>query len=537
MKTHPFRRDRKHSDQRGIVLVTVMLAVAGLMAIALVVASQTSGATRVVRHEYQQQRVFYAAEGGADYAQAWLVGVLASNPTPTQAQLDAFAPPSIAGFRFDAVRINKEPIRHDVPITDGPNRGMTANIQPYEIVSHAVNISSNMEQIVHVRIEQELIDVSQFGIYYNSDLEIFPNFPLDYMGRIHCNGNVYCGSHNTLDLNTQLTAAGHIYNTAKDPTLLLNGKVRFMDSQGQWHDLSYDSRDPNWVSKSMLDWDGNVQDSAHGVTPLSFPIPLTSDPHDIIERPVVGEPDAVKQKKFYYKAGLRIIDGVASDSLGNVVTLPSGIITNSPVYDYREQKTMQMRNLDMAALISANLVPANHCIYIAYTHDAAAIRIKNATSLPSGGIVLATENPLYIQGHYNTVNKQPSSLLCDAINVYSSIWSDANATLSLTKRVAAATTVNTCVAAGNSSTTPANYGGGAENLIRLHEKWVGHELTFRGSLICLWVSEQATGSFANASYVEAQRDWAFDPDLLDPDFWPQQQLFVSHIVRARWWTE
>jgi hypothetical protein len=354
------------------------------------------------------------------------------------------------------------------------------------------------------------------------------------MGRIHTNGNMYIGSHNTLDLDARVSAAGHIYNTPKDPTRSYNGKARLKDPAGHWSDLSYDWRDPDWVSKSLTDWGGNVQDSSHGMTALPYPMPTTNIAYDIITRGQAGDPPEVRERKYYYKAGLRILDNTITDSLGVPVVLPAGIITSSSVYDCREQHNMEMRNLDIAALIAAGKVPANRVIYISYTHSNAAVRIKNAGALPSRGIVIATDNPLYVWGDYNNLNKQPSSLLCDAFNVYSGNWLDINATRPLNHRVSSATTVNTCVVTGNQVTVPGHYGGGAENLIRLHEKWVGHQLTYRGSLICLWASQQAGGDFADACYVEAQRDWGFDPMLLDPDFWPRDYLSARHISRASW---
>ena len=119
-------------------------------------------------------------------------------------------------------------------------------------------------------------------------------------------------------------------------------------------------------------------------------------------------------------------------------------------------------------------------------------------------------------------------------SVDSATATDANATRPLNQRVASATTINTCIVTGNQATVGTNYGGGAENLIRLHEKWVGHQLTYRGSLICLWESQQATGDIADASYVEGQRDWAFDAMLLDPNMWPKDALSATQVVRGAW---
>ena len=524
----------QYSDSGGFIIIAVMLMITGLLYLGFVVMQQSAFTSDQVQREYTDERVFQVADGGADVAQAWLVTLLDVSQNPSQTELDGVTAPSLDGYHFPELSITKLALRQNVLVRRGALEDLHADIQPYEVFSHAAVSRGRNDKVVRVVLNQEAVSLYQFGIYYDGDLEIYPDFPLDYMGRIHTNGNMYIGSHNTLDLDARVSAAGHIYNIPKDPTLSYNGKARLKDPSGTWHDLSYDSRDPNWVSKSLNDWGGNVQDSAHGMTALPYPIPATIDVWDIIARGDAGDTPDVRAKKYYYKAGLAILDSVIKDSSGMNVAFPAGVITNSDVYDCREQRTMAMRNLDVAALVAAGLVPTNRVIYISYTHANAAVRLKNASTLPSRGLVIATDNPLYVWGPYNTINKQPSSLLCDAFNVYSGNWSDANATSSLTSRVSSATTINTCVVTGNQTTVPADYGGGAENLIRLHEKWVGHELTYRGSLICLWTSRQAVGDFADACYEEAQRDWGFDPLLLDPDFWPKDYLSARHLSRASW---
>lgn len=530
---HPMLHRRATAEQ-GFLLLVVLLMISGLILVGTVVLQRTVNTSHQVQRDYSDERVFQVADGGADVAQSWLRDLLAINPNPSQSALNGFTAPALPGFQYPQLTITKQALRQNVLVRRGALEDLHADIQPYEVLSHAANVNASNDKIVRVVVNEESVSLYQFGIYYDDDLEIYPDFPLDYMGRIHTNGNLYIGSHNTLDLDARVSAAGHIYNTPKDPTRHYNGKARLKDPAGHWSDLSYDSRDPNWVSRSLTDWGGNVQDSAHGMTELPYPMPTTTDAYDIITRGQMSDTPQMQEKKYYYKAGLRILDNVITDSLGYPVTLPAGVIASNSVYDCREQHNMEMRTLDMAALIAAGKVPLNRVIYMSYTHANAAVRIKNAGALPTKGIVIATDNPLYVWGHYNNVNKQPSSLLCDAFNVYSVNWADINANKPINHRIAGATTVNTCVVTGNQVTTSGHYGGGAENLIRLHEKWVGHQLTYRGSLICLWASQKAVGDFANACYIEAQRDWGFDPMLLDPEFWPKDYLSARHVTRASW---
>ena len=93
------------------------------------------------------------------------------------------------------------------------------------------------------------------------------------------------------------------------------------------------------------------------------------------------------------------------------------------------------------------------------------MRLKNGAIMPSGGITVASENPVYIQGDYNTgrvtngsgvvttetpantanngtgnnivagYTEQPCAVLGDAINILSNNWSDSKSTAA-TERVA-----------------------------------------------------------------------------------------------------
>jgi hypothetical protein len=517
-------------------MITAVLLLAGLLAVCLVAAKRSVDITDQTRRFYQDERVFYVAEAGVESAAAWLQALLPTNPNPAQTALDAVTPPTISGFNFVELSITKQPLIPNGRITEGPFAGVIGDIQPFLIRSDAELSNSSVEKVVRLTVNQQAIAMEQFGIFYDGDLEIFPSYPFYYYGRIHTNGNLFLGSSNVLNIDGPVTAGGHIYNSPKDSAMDLNGKARVTDPSGQWHDLSYDSRDPNWVTKSMDDWQGRVLDSAHYGERMILPRPLLT-PMEAIEIIKRGQPTdnaELMEERFYYKADLRIIDGVGSNGLGQPVTIPAGVITDSNFYDYREQRTFLMHQINVGAMMAAGITPANGILYISYAGANEAVRIADGAQLPVGGFTMATDNPCYVRGNYNTINKQPASVLCDAFNALSTNWVDANSTKNLNQRIAFATTMNTCIVAGNTPTDYNDYNGGAENLIRLHEKWVGHELTQRGSLVCIWESERATGDFANASYVEAHRDWGFDPDLLDPNYWPIDRLRMKRVVRGAW---
>ena len=165
-----------------------------------------------------------------------------------------------------------------------------------------------------------------------------------------------------------------------------------------------------------------------------------------------------------------------------------------------------------------------------------AVRVKNATSLPVGGLTIATDLPLYVWGNYNTVAKKGSALLCDAITFLSPNWSDANSSLSLGNRTPTNMSVNVCIMTGHvPSVDGGSYSGGLENLLRFLENWSGKTVTYRGSMIDLWFSRFATTAWSYGSYYTApNRNWGFDTDLLDPDNWPPGTPKVHTVQRGAW---
>lgn len=197
------------------------------------------------------------------------------------------------------------------------------------------------------------------------------------------------------------------------------------------------------------------------------------------------------------------------------------------------------------------------------------IRLVNSGSLPTGhssgstnlngGLTVASPNPVYIQGDYNTgstmtgsftsgtatftnqptsnngssvyttgtsspdetsgtYSKQPSVIAADAVTILSNNWSDANSNASISNRTPANTTINAAIVSGNVPTATLGgngYSGGIENFPRLLENWSSSKyLTIHGSFALLYNSEQATQPWTTAGYYNApNRRWFFDSIL------------------------
>lgn len=186
------------------------------------------------------------------------------------------------------------------------------------------------------------------------------------------------------------------------------------------------------------------------------------------------------------------------------------------------------------------------------------------------GLTVATNQPLYIQGHFNAdgdiSNQQgaglapsrfpdvddpriepPVALAADAITVLSSAWLDTNSIKRKSSRHASNTEVSAAFLMGlvRSGYHGTNYSGGVENFPRFLEDWGGDKLSYRGSLVCLFGSEIATEKWGSGNiYSPPNRDWGFN-DMFAQGYFPPgtpntrtfRSINYRFLTAAEWQTE
>jgi hypothetical protein len=261
---------------------------------------------------------------------------------------------------------------------------------------------------------------------------------------------------------------------------------------------------------------------------------------------------------------------IAAAALGADST---GKFGNTSLQDNRENgATIQVINVDVAQLKNAipNATKAwNGLLYITDTRGGTskrAIRLVNGSQLPSKGLTVVSDNPVYIQGDYNTgrtsttepgsntgdpsdpeaggYQRAPASIMADAITLLSNSWSDANSSLDISQpgKVAKNTTVNAALVAGNVPSDGVDYSGGAENFVRFLENWDGKTFTYYGSMLGLYASQQATGKWGGPYYKQPTQNWYFDSKLTvdskgDPVSVPGYVSTVSYLQQQRWYLQ
>ncbi len=534
---------RKPLNEKGVILIVAMLFVALSFAFIAGAIKWTNNEAKLTKKRNESIKAFYAAEAGAEQALFEVRALYAGGTIPSQSALDAVSPPTISGYTFDVFSIVLNGNSFQGAITSGPYQGLQATIQPIRITSQATSTGSTQARAKVIQdVEAQFISVFQFGVFYEEDLEVEPGPTMNFAGPVHANGDIYLGAGSQLNFDSYLTSAGDIFHDRKDsPGNGANGAVLINDNNGDPQDMNQsgvwlDSTQSNWATESQTRWGGMVKSKVHGIAPLTLPI-FPADPHDIIERANAGDPPQIAAAKYENKAGLKIVDGITTDGNGNPVTLAPGIVTNDLLYNYREGDWINITSIDIATLRTSGQYPANGIIYVSQSGSNQAVRLVNGSQLPPNGLTVASDNSIYIQGDYNTVNKQPSSVAADAFNVLSNNWDDANSSQSLSNRRATATTINTAVMTGNTDTVGSSYNGGLENLPRFLEDWSGGTtFTYSGAIVDLWNSEQATGQwFYGGNFYKAPvRNWGYDTMFSDPANMPPGTPSVQAVQRIRW---
>lgn len=390
----------------------------------------------------------------------------------------------------------------------------------YNIESQAQERSHPQPTTAAVRqlVEIAAIPLFQFAVFYDHDLELNASERVAIEGRVHCNGNIYCQPAGRLEFMGPVSAAGTIQTTKhpQDPVVRGTAKVEFDDVRAeQVTSLSFalDARQDSRGLRRILD-------------PASTSELARSD---------------FARKSFFNRADLIVVftDSGTRCYSGSYnkfsTTVPWSQVQpflddTSTMYDRRENRYALIRELDLSELekrqsaLAAILGRRVSILYVADQRTPSAstfyaLRVVKGGKLPATGFTLATPNPLYVKGDFNTGDPAlkssqrkpaPACLAADAITVLSEDWDDSDSWRSLSHREAKDTTINAAILTGIVPTRTGYYSGGLENVIRLLEDWEDQELNFRGSIAVLFASQIARSPWGASPYIYTQPDRKWD---------------------------
>ncbi|MEY2485566.1 MAG: hypothetical protein QOH39_1214 [Verrucomicrobiota bacterium] len=431
-------------------------------------------------------------------------------------------------------------------------------------------MTGNVTAKVRRVFEKKFDNPWTYAMFYADDLEFQPTAALTINGPIQTNGSLYIGTSNFTAQSKVGYSADYVNGYSPNDTSHSGGGVTAPNFPSNMPPSQGSPYLPFGWNLNLNNTDGSTNNDSY---------------HELIERPGIGTDD-LANVRYYNQAGYRVLIDASNnvtitDSTGASITsgntynqITGAITTNQVIYDVREGAFVRLTTIDIAALTSnMNKLGGNGIMYFSDTSAGTSvsttfngtsvttakrgIRLKNGATLPSGGMTFVAENPVYIQGNYNTggnppsntgtytsptvsgYTRQPSAVVGDAINVLSGAWSDANSNQTpITQyKAATSTTVNAALVGGIVPSTGGNYGGGGENFVRFLEDWTKNSaaFTYYGSMVELFPSQQANGVWSGSGniYKAPGLHWFYDTTFgaVAP---PGKLQIAAYLQQQRW---
>ncbi len=506
---------------------------------------------------------------------------------------------------------NDEPVSYKVAVDDFPGWQGQANFYKASVTATGpktlagkTNVKANVARYFSIT----RVPLFQAAIFYMDDLEIHPGALMTIDGLVHTNKNLYAAGYDKLQFLDNVSYVGTFtegapttgdwsgYGTGDAPTMKpfwsddlqtgastakdqqLSGPVTRIEPFGKSPQTLFSTTDSNQNNDGFHEW---------------------------VEPPVSGggnsDPVEIADQRLYNKANLRIeidsslpvndsnrikVRGFNGASVGSSQTnaVKAAIDAGTTMYDWREGggvagassgnvkvTSVDVRKLNTALSAMGLNKPVVHVRDVASTKDA--IRLKNGSHLTMD-LTFASDNPIYVQGDYNTGTgtpgdpnvahnpslvpannggntdgkespvvsgyvKKSAAIIADAVTVLSNNWNDANATKTLSGRLATHTTVNAAFMAGDVPTGSGSASGGAHNFPRFLEAWYDFntkkyiDLTYHGSMVQAFQSKTFTGKWSTGNvYVWPNRKWAYEKLFSTAP--PPGSVMGTTFSRGRW---
>jgi hypothetical protein len=475
------------------------------------------------------------------------------------------------------------------PAAYGPNTWQYSYFYLAAVDVSVPTSTGNVTAKVRRVFEKKFNNPWSYAMFYVDDLEFQPSTTFSINGPIHTNGGLYIGTNYFTTTSSVAYSSEYVNGYSPNDTLHSGGTTTVPNFVSDMPPAQVSPYLPFGWNLKLNNADGSTNNDSY---------------HELIERPAAGT-DALASIRLYNQAAYRVLIDSANnitvtDNFGNAITnsgstkstyqaITGAMTTNQAIQDQRESTYVRLTTVDVskitAAINAGNLPvvsatpvggywPIGNIIYFSDTTTNGtavsapitggatvsttkrAIRLLNGATLPSGGLTLVAENPIYIQGNYNTGGSSPpsnsgtytsptvsgytrqySAVIGDAITVLSSSWSDANSTGSISTRTASNTTINTALVGGIVPSSGGQYSGGGENFIRLLEDWKSNTFCYYGSMVELFSSATATGIWTGAGNTykaPLTSKWYWDTNF-GAGAPPGYMQIAAYLQQQRWY--
>lgn len=317
---HNTNKIKRQSDERGFVLVMMLMLTAMISALAAAYATAVKTDTILRGAAGQERHGFYAAEAGLNVGMAEFATIFKTYGVPSSS--DYTERTVSVGNR--TVKYQLAPVPGEGSCTDTSEAdcyvtipagekfaGLSSVPYRYTVKATAVNAYGDEEAELGAEFDVHNIPVFQFLAFSTDDLYIMPAPTMDLHGRIHTNGDLYLNVNNGRTLSVsdepdngidfiQVSAADNIYRGGyKDYTgQICTGTVRIdklADSNG---DGSYDPETLSCV--------GNGSSPVSETTLDSF-LGSLEDGVEVIQMPSMDDLARGGDGVYWQNAELRIV--------------------------------------------------------------------------------------------------------------------------------------------------------------------------------------------------------------------------------------
>ena len=196
------------NGEKGFILLIVMILIVALTLLGLAANRNILTDIGIATNHAGSTKALYGAEAAAD---------LRLQPARQYLQTGVVVPAhytvavnTIAGFPGASFAVDTLGTSVLQSLSSGTYKGLNSWTQKYRISAANTDSGTNATTMVTLDVDNKLIPVFQFGIFYNSDLEIEPgaNLTVPKNGWIHSNGNLYTSTSATESILSHITSAG-----------------------------------------------------------------------------------------------------------------------------------------------------------------------------------------------------------------------------------------------------------------------------------------------------------------------------------------
>ncbi|HEU6448360.1 MAG TPA: hypothetical protein VFV23_07990 [Verrucomicrobiae bacterium] len=477
-------------------------------------------------------------------------------------------------------------------------------------IASPLNEGENLSAAIKEKIWFGTIPIFEYAIFYNVDLEINPGAEMVVNGKVHSNKNIYAtGSSGSQQLTfSDIVEAANKVNLNPSPDDPQNvgrsGNVTFKlkanNPASNVNSLNLPiggtNRDPAVLRailglppSGLIAPDPSAYSSSGQLYPYNeADIIVSNSSTEVLTAYYDNGNDTVNPLQQIYPDVTNIVKTGKSSWTTNIYF---SFITNVVFYDYREMAyahavqvdvdkfRVWLTNSDLGGkydfLNSHGSTSKGHHINSMYVWNGVnfiqgstsadgtlpAVRLANGTRLPPYGFTLATAQPIYIKGDYNTTQDGvhfaltqgsttntdytvPAAVMGDAVTILSDQWADGTKSNGngISGRNADDTTINAAcfegiVTTGNDKKGNPHYSGGVENFLRLLENWSPDILTYNGSIVVMFPSQyavspwQKTGNYYNPP---KKRNWGFDTSFYSQNRIPPMTPGLKAVINENY---